>query len=178
MHVFSNYTIHFEGAGTENREAAKWLSSELDAAVETGAETAIEEDTTHNHVEDLWDWLEPFSSSHPEAAFSIEGYIDGSSGSGEFEDFKLEVAAGLLTGYRSGWYEETSKDSYEDYADFCEYYENSDGTPICTEEEFDAFEGEFIRLVGVDHIRMFDEVPLDGPITDRNDLPWRGLGRR
>lgn len=174
MYVFSNYTIRFNGIAEANQKAAEWLSNEISTTVETGSDTTVEEDSLHNHVEDLWDWLEPFVSNHPDATFEIEGCIDSSSGSGEFEDFKLEASGGSLTAYRSGWYEETSRDSYKDYAEFCEYYENSDGTPVCTEEEFDAFEGEFIRLVSSDKIKMFDVMPLDGPITSRDDLPHRG----
>ena len=141
--------------------------------IDAGSETVVEEDVTHNHVEDLWDWLEPYASRHPEAVFTIDGYIDGSESSGELEGFRFEVDKGSITAYRSGWYEETARDSYEDYADFCKYYENNDGTPVCTEEEFNAFEGEFIRLVSGDKIKLFDVVPLSGPITNRKDLSKR-----
>lgn len=141
----------------------------------TGAKTIIERDEKHNHVEDLWDWLEPFAKKNTEAAFVIEGYIDGTSGSGELEDFRIEIAEGRITAYRSGWYTETSKDTYEDYDDFCEYFENADGSSVCTKEEYDTFDGEFIRMVGGEKISIFKEVPLDGPIVNREELTERGM---
>jgi len=175
MYIFSSYRIHFIEENEANQECADWLSAELKEDVSVGEGTEIAEDSTHMCVEDVWDWLEPFVASRPEASFELVGFIDASQASGEFEDFRFEIDGGSITAYRSGWYEETAKDTYEDYADFCEYYENADGTPICTEEEFNAFEGEFIRLVGMETVRMLDEVPLDGPITDRGDLSNRGL---
>lgn len=175
MSVFGNYAILLKGEDEANQAAAEWFSNELGLNVETDSETAVEEDTVHNHVEDLWDWLEPFVASHPEVAFTIDGYIDGSEASGEFEDFRLEASRGDLEAYRSGWYEETAKDTYEGYADFCDYYSNADGSPICSEEEFDAFDGEFIRIAGSERKALFDEVPLAGPIVNRLELSVHGI---
>lgn len=176
MYIFSSYRIQFNEGNEANRDCADWLSVELEEDVSVDMETEIAEDSVHICVEDIWDWLEPLALSRPKASITLSGFIDGSGASGEFEDFRFEIVDGSITAYRSGWYEETAKDTYEDYADFCEYYENADGTPVCTEEVFNAFEGEFIRLVGTETVRMFDEVPLDGPITNREDLPNRGIG--
>lgn len=170
------YTIRFEGEGKANLDAACWISKELGLPVDAKGDARIEEDASHTHVEDLWDWLEPYVAVHPETTFSLEGYIENH---GYNEDFRIEAAGGALSAYRSGWYYDDGKCNYGSYEEFCEQWQDDDGNPICSQEEYDAlgddlfvFEplvsGEFTKVV-------LDEIPLDGPATCRDDLMKLGM---
>ena len=170
---FSGYKICFNGGGAD-AESAAWLSDQLGIAIGSDREAEIEEDGSHTHVEDLWDWLEPYAASHPDAAFTLEGFI---TNHGFDEDFRIEISDGVLVAYRSGWYEGFAKDSYEDYEDFCDTYQDDDGNPICTEEEFDAL-GEDVFVfepASSDKPIVLGEVPLDGPATSRDGLNRIGI---
>ena len=174
---FSCYSIHFDGDDDAKRESASWLSDELGVPVGANADAEIEEDGKHTHVEDFWDWLEPYAAGHRGASFTLEGYI---TNHGFDEDFRIVVSDGALSAYRSGWYEGLAKDRYEDFEDFCECYQDDDGNPICTEEEFEALgEDIFIfELTSSDKPIVLGEVPLDGPATSRDGLKQIGISWR
>lgn len=173
---FGRYTIRFGGDGKDNLEAASWISEELDLSVDAREDTRVEQDANHTHVEDLWDWLEPFVAAHPGATFTLEGYIENH---GYDEDFRIEAAGGALSAYRSGWYIDEAKDNYASYEEFCEACQDDDGNPICSQEEFDAL-GDDLFFFETSESGQFktivlDEVPLDGPATSREDLMRRGM---
>lgn len=170
---FSCYTVRFEGEDDFNRECFSWLSEELciDAAFHTIVK--VEKDGKHTHVEDLWDWLEPYVTKRPNISFVIEGYISNHS---YYEDFRFEVAEGALAAYRSGWYDSIGKANYEDFEEFCDDYQDDDGNPICSKEEFDAIDDEIcIFEVEDGGFLVVGEPPLDGPATSREMLMQIGL---
>ena len=170
------YTIHFEGDGEANLNAANWISGELGLLVDAKGDTEVKEDAAHTHVEDLWDWLEPYVAAHPGAAFTLEGYIENH---GYDEDFKVEAAGGSLSAYRSGWYYDDAKCTYESYEEFCEEWQDDDGNPLCSQDEYDALGDDLFLFEtfesGDSKTIVLDEVPLDGPVTSRDDLMKCGM---
>jgi len=169
MYVSSDYRIRFNGDSEANRKLANWFSDELDQNVAVGPETHVEEDATHNFVEDLWEWLEPEIENHPKASLVVEGVIDSSSTGGEYEDFRFEIHDGRIAAYRSGWYLEYCKEDFFDFEDFCECC-GGEESPICTKEEFDAFESDYFYVLEDGDGRIYEEIPLRGPITSKREL--------
>ena len=173
---YSCYAIHFEGDCEANLDAARWFSKEVGCPVAAKEDTRIEEDANHTHVEDLWDWIEPYAKAHPEALFTLEGFIENH---GYDEDFRIKVSKGVMSAYRSGWYIDEAKDNYESYEEFCDEWQNDDGDPICSQEEFDALGDDLFFFEtfesGEAKTIVLDYVPLDGPATCRDDLMKRGM---
>lgn len=173
---YSCYTIRFMGNEKANLDAASWFSKELGCPVTAKENAKVEEDFSHTHVEDLWDWLEPYAAVHPEASFSLEGYIENH---GYDEDFRIEAVRGALRAYRSGWYIDESKDNYESYDEFCEMCQDDDGNPLCSQEEFDALGDDLFFFEtcesGCFKTIVLDKVPLDGPAVTRDELLKLGM---
>ena len=84
---------------------------------------------------------------------SIEGFYDTHEASGCTMMFRFDYKNGILKKYYSDWMTFLCMDNYEDYEEFCEYYEDR-----FTEEEFETFcEAEHYLLDGGDG----DAVPAD-----------------
>ncbi len=96
--------------------------------------------------------------------FLLTGVIDTSDFAGECKDFSLCCKGGIITAKASDWYIETSMDSYEDYEDFHEDFEE-----ITKEEYAQICDCDFIyEIEEKDGVRIAGEVPqYDIVITGR-----------
>ena len=101
------------------------------------------------------------AKSIPDSDFSIEGCIDCSERSGEFQDFLIEYTNGKLIEKHSCWYVEMFAEDFESFEEFSEEYVDENGDPRFSEEQFEDFRNEKFYILESGDGDCVKEVPLD-----------------
>ena len=164
---FAKFTIYFDGSEDKISRALEIAEEVLEyeglaEELDEDHSVFVEEDTVLTYVEDIESKLAlPMSEQVEGLNFTISGVVDTSESAGEYMNFIIQNQNGMLTVQSSCWYIIFYADNFECYEDFCEEYQNADGEPRYTEDQFKEFKkGEWFVLNSGDG-EIVDHVPLE-----------------
>ena len=155
MYQFTSYTFTTDSKNEDFLSAVKqkFELEEIDGVLTN------EEDNEHYLLEFLYDDVLKIRKDFPNEEFQIDGVWDTSSSAGELMDFQIRCTKDGFLAKCSEWYTEESRPLYDDYASFCECYEEVRIMPL-TEEEFNNWDEDDMYFCLESDCRFVKQVPI------------------
>ena len=160
-----HFNIHMPNGTEKDAEVLKDCLVEWDEVFEDddpSLEIEVRELYDHSDdVEDLEKLAISIAENLPGSEFTIDGCIDTSEDNGEYQDFLIAYSQNKLTTRHSCWYIQMYAEDFEDYDDFADEYQDEDGEPRFTEEQYEAFKEGTYYILDSGEGDCVPEVPLD-----------------